>query len=86
MSPSRTGLPEGKGGYLHRQGAILRGALRSHKEDFRPKTLLEGDPMDNQIPARARLEPARWLLILTGILVVIVPWWLGLLWIFGLVR
>ncbi len=42
--------------------------------------------MDDQVPARARLEPSQWLLILTGILVVVIPWWLGLLWIFGLVR
>ena len=42
--------------------------------------------MDNQTRARARLESGQWLLILLGIVVVVIPWWLGLLWIFGVVR
>ena len=41
--------------------------------------------MDNQFRARARLEPSQWLLILTGILAVVIPWWMGLLWILGVV-
>jgi hypothetical protein len=42
--------------------------------------------MDNQTPVRARLEPGQWLFILLGIVAVVIPWWLGLLWIFGVVR
>ena len=42
--------------------------------------------MDNEIPARARLDTAQWLLILTGALAVVIPWWLGLLWILGAVN
>lgn len=42
--------------------------------------------MDNQTPVRARPEPGQWLLILLGIVAVVIPWWLGLLWILGVVR
>lgn len=42
--------------------------------------------MDNRTHVRAGLETGQWLLILLGIVVVVIPWWLGLLWILGVVR
>ncbi len=42
--------------------------------------------MDNTLPARARLDFSQWLMVLSGILMVVVPWWFGLLWLVGAIR
>lgn len=40
--------------------------------------------MDN-VPARAQLDFGQWVLIVTGIAAVVIPWWFGLLWMVGMV-
>ena len=39
--------------------------------------------MDKTIPVRARLDLSQWLFVLTGIIAVVIPWWLGMAWLFG---
>ena len=36
-----------------------------------------------EIDAQPNLPFRQWLLVVTGILMVAVPWWLGLLWLVG---
>ena len=39
--------------------------------------------MEKTLPAPASLPLRQWAFVLTGILLVAVPWWLGMLWIVG---
>jgi hypothetical protein len=40
--------------------------------------------MTNQADAQSMAMPARyWLFVVTGSLAVVVPWWLGMLWMVG---
>ncbi len=50
------------------------GAMRSAQAD----TLGEGASLEDQV-----MRVRQWLIVFAGILLVAVPWWLGLLWIVG---
>ena len=42
--------------------------------------------MANSIQAQPTLALRHWVLVITGVVMIAVPWWLGLLWLFGALR